>query len=62
MGRDLVLSLLLMLVPLVWLGGAVWAAFDATAHGRSGCLVGLLVVLTGPLGLLLYVAARIEIE
>lgn len=40
------------------IGSCRWAAGDATARGKSGCLVGLLVFFTWPLGLLLWLIAR----
>ena len=58
MGHDMLFSIGISLVSLLYLGGIVWAAVDASARGRSGCLVGLLVLFTGPLGLILYLLLR----
>ena len=55
-----------LLLSLIFLGGALtllfgscrWAVRDADARGKPGCLVGLLVFITWPLGLLFWVVAR----
>jgi hypothetical protein len=62
MGREMLFSVGISLVGLLYLGAIVWAAFDASSRGRSGCLVGLLVFVLGPLGLILYLLLRPEPE
>lgn len=42
----------------VSLVGMVWAYFDANSRGKSGCSVAILVWLTGPLGLLMWLLSR----
>ena len=42
----------------VYIGSCIWAARDAGQRGKSGCLVGLLVFVSWPIGLLLWIAAR----
>lgn len=39
-----------------------WAARDASKRGKSGCLVGLLVFITWPIGLLFWLIVRPAIE
>ena len=36
----------------------IWAANDASNRGKSGCLVFLLVFLTGPVGLIIWLLIR----
>jgi hypothetical protein len=62
MGHNMLFSMGISLVGLLYLGSIVWAAIDASARGRSGCLIGLLVLFTWPLGLLLYLLLRPEPE
>jgi hypothetical protein len=40
--------------------GAIWAAMDATDRGKSGCLVFVLILLLGPIGILLWLVFRPE--
>ena len=51
-------SIMIAIIPLLWLGGIVWVIYDAEDRERSGCLIGLLVLMTGPLGLLIWFLAR----
>jgi len=58
MMSDMLVPLLLLLVPVLYLGSIVWVMFDAERRDRSGCLLGLLVAATGPFGLLIWLVAR----
>ncbi len=42
----------------LWIGTSIWAIQDANTRGKAGCLIGLLVFLTWPLGLLFWAVAR----
>jgi len=46
------------LIALVYFGSAIWVAADAGKQGRSGCWWLLLVLLTFPLGLIIYLLIR----
>lgn len=43
---------------LVWLLCGIWAASDAGKRGKSGCLVFLLIILLGPVGLIIWLLIR----
>lgn len=43
---------------LVWLACGIWAASDAANRGKSGCLVFLLIILLGPVGLIIWLLIR----
>jgi hypothetical protein len=57
-----VIPLLLVIVPVVlWFWSGIWAGRDAAVRGKSGWLVGLLVMLVAwPLSLLVWIALRPE--
>ena len=55
---GLLIAAAMLLFPLLYLASIVWAAIDAIRRDRSGCLIGLLVFFTWPLGLLLWLIAR----
>lgn len=54
---SLVLSLALFVIY-AW--SVFWAFGDAERRGKSGCLVALLLLLSWPLGLLLWIVFRPE--
>ena len=37
---------------------SIWASMDAADRGKSGCLVFILVFLTGPVGLIIWLLIR----
>ena len=41
-----------------WIGSSIWVLLDADRRSKSGCLIGLLVFLTWPLGLCLWLVTR----
>lgn len=43
---------------LLWIICGAWAASDASSRGKSGCLVFLLVLLGGPIGLIIWLIIR----
>ncbi len=56
---------LCIIIPLiaVVIGSAIWAYGDAERHGKSGCLVALLVLLLSwPVGLIIWLLIRPENE
>lgn len=60
---QLALSLLIfggMMALLI--GSCRWAVRDATERGKSGCLIGLLVLFTWPIGLLFWLIARPDVK
>ena len=60
-GEALSLSMagvLLFVSGVLYFGSILWAAIDAADRDRSGCLIGILVFFTWPLGLLIWLVAR----
>ncbi|MBX4267518.1 hypothetical protein [Clostridium estertheticum] len=45
---------------LIGLIGCIWASTDAVNRGNSGCLVFLLILLGGPVGLIIWLLIRPE--
>lgn len=43
-----------------YLAIVVWAVADAERRGKSGCLVALLIIATGPIGLIAWLLFRPE--
>ncbi len=54
-GGVFMLGILWFLICLVC---CIWAASDASNRGKSGCLVFLLVLLLGPVGLIIWLLIR----
>ena len=50
----------LVTILVVYIACIVWVSIDADRRGKNGCLVGLLVALLGPLGLLFWLVVRPE--
>jgi hypothetical protein len=48
---------ILLLVAIIW--NICWSYFDAESRGKPGCLVALLVGLTWPIGLLIWLIIRV---
>jgi len=60
---HLAISLLIFAGMLgLWIGTSNWAARDASRRGKAGCLVGLLVLFTWPIGLLFWLIARPDLR
>ena len=57
---DLLVPLVFVFLGLLYLGSIIWTAFDAASRDRSGCLIAILVLLTWPWGLLIWLLARPE--
>lgn len=51
-----VLPAVLILVLVAW--SVLWATGDANVRGKPGCLIGILVLLTWPIGIALWLIAR----
>ncbi|MCM1988919.1 hypothetical protein [Oceanirhabdus seepicola] len=47
---------------IIWLLCGIWAAADASEKGKSGCLVFLLILLLGPVGLIIWLLIRDSID
>lgn len=45
---------------LIWIFCGIWAATDASDRGKSGCLVFLLILFLGPVGLIIWLLIRPE--
>ncbi|WBW96265.1 hypothetical protein [Oceanirhabdus sp. W0125-5] len=43
---------------IIWIGCGIWAANDASERGSSGCLVFLLILFLGPVGLIIWLLIR----
>lgn len=47
-----------MFLLLLWIICGIWGAIDASNRGKSGCLVFLLILFTGPVGLIIWLLIR----
>jgi hypothetical protein len=56
--RGVLTVFLVVFLPVLYFWSIVWAAIDAVKRDRPGCLIGLLVMLTWPLGLFIWLIAR----
>ena len=45
---------------LIWLVCGIWGAVDASSREKSGCLVLLLILILGPVGLIIWLLIRPE--
>jgi hypothetical protein len=45
---------------LVWIACCIWGATDASSRGKSGCLVLLLFLFLGPVGVIIWLLIRPE--
>ena len=43
---------------IIWIACGLWAGIDASARGKSGCLVFLLIFFLGPIGLIIWLLIR----
>jgi len=53
-------GLLALILLAFWIWAVIWVYRDAEERKGMGCLIAILVVLTGPIGLLLWVLLRPE--
>lgn len=56
-GGKFMLGIIWILIVLVC---SIWAATDASSRGKSGCLVFILVLFLGPIGLIIWLLIRPE--
>ena len=59
---DKFLPVYMVAATVLVIANGVWAFRDARRRGRSGILIGLLVFCTFPLGVILWLLARPDIE
>ncbi len=46
------------LLLIIWLICGIWGAYDASEREKSGCLVFLLIMIGGPIGLIIWLLIR----